>query len=82
MNLISAGHINYGVYFQFKKDGVICCANHSYINNGYKFNYFMNNRKKCSKYKTTERANKRMLILREDINASARQKNRLKIKQA
>lgn len=82
MKLISAGQIDYGVYFQFKEGGKVCCANHSYISNGYKFTYFMNNGRKCAKYKTTERANKRMLILREDINASARQRNRLKIIEA
>lgn len=81
MKLIPAGEINYGVCFQFELNGDTCCANHRYINNGYHLNYFMNNKFKAANYKSSEHANTRFLILREDISGSAKQRNRLKIRE-
>lgn len=80
--IIPIAAIQYGVCFQFKKGGAICLKHHSYIRNGIKCMYFMNNKLKCAKYKTSENANKRFVILREDISESGRQINRLKIKSA
>lgn len=80
MDLIPACEINYGVCFQFKKGGEICVANHRYISNGYKLMYFMKNKFHCAKYKSSENARNRFLILREDLSGSATQRNRLKIK--
>jgi len=68
-----------GFIFSLKPKGPVCCANHRYVKNGYELHYFMNNRHRAVKYKSSEKSNKRFLILREDINASAQQQNRLKI---
>lgn len=79
---ISAGHITNGVLFQFKKDGPICRAHNRFIHNGFKLVYFRGNQSglKSAKYKSSENARNRMLILREDLPDSAKQKNRNQIR--
>jgi hypothetical protein len=78
-NKIPAAEINYGVYFQFNESGDICIAHHRYIRNGLRLTYFHKNKLKAAKYRTSANARARLLILREDVSGSARQRNRLKI---